>query len=103
MKKKPKIPKYTLKKKILNKGFPTHDPEYKTAHEEASKKEKANFPKKDYKQLEHLDESIPYGELIGKNTRRKKIYVSKKVPKKLRPEVAFHEKAENEILLKKKR
>jgi hypothetical protein len=39
---------------------------------------------------------------LGKNTKSGGIEVSKVVPPKLRKEVAFHEKTENEILRKKK-
>jgi hypothetical protein len=91
---------YHLAKQLSSKGFPTHDPKYKTAHEETSRKEKAKFPKKDYERLKHLDEKIPKGELIGKNTKKGEIKVSKKVPKDLRKEVAWHEKEENKRLLR---
>jgi len=90
-----------IKNKLKDVGFPTHDKKYKSAHEEATKKEKSNFPRKDYNQLKHLDESMPKGELIGKNTKSGKVEVSKKVPRKLRDEVAYHEKVENKLLRKK--
>ena len=50
-----------------------------------------------------MDETIPDDELIGKNSKSGKITVSKKVPKKLRAEVAFHEKVESKKLRKKKK
>lgn len=93
--------KYHLKNKLTTKGFPTHEKGYKTAHEEATKKEKAKFPSKDYKKLKRMDESIPAKELIGKNTKSGRIEVSKKVPAKLRDEVAYHERTENKLLRKK--
>lgn len=93
---------YHTCKKLSDKGFPTHAKEYATAHEEASKEEKKKFPNKNYDKLKKMDEDFPKGELIGKNSQSGKISVSKKVPKKLRSEVAFHEKFENEILRKKK-
>jgi hypothetical protein len=93
---------YHLANKISAKGYPTKSPGYKTAHEEASKAEKKAFPKRNYNKLKHLDETIPEGELIGKNSKSGKITVSKKVPKKLRAEVAFHEKVENRNLKRKK-
>jgi hypothetical protein len=93
--------KYHVKNKLTDKGFPTHDKGYKSAHEEVTKKEKAKFPSKDYKKLKAMDESLPSHELIGKNTKRGEIEVSKKVPSKLRNEVAFHERVENKILRKK--
>lgn len=94
--------KYQLKDKIPDKGFPTSSPKYKTAHEEATKSEKSKFPRKNYNRLKKMDESIPKGELLGKNTRSGTIEVSKKVPTELRSEVAFHEKIENKALRKKK-
>jgi hypothetical protein len=94
---------YHLANKISAKGYPVSQKGYKTAHEETSKKEKAKFPRKDYTRLKHMDETIPDDELIGKNSKSGKITVSKKVPKKLRAEVAFHEKVESKKLRKKKK
>lgn len=95
--------KYSLKDTLTDKGFPTNDPKYKTAHEEATKSEKKKFPRKDYDRLKKMDESIPNRELIGKNTRSGKIEVSKKVDPKLRKEVAFHEQAESKNLKRLKK
>lgn len=86
--------------KLSDKGFPVHSKNYKSAHEQANKKEKEKFPK-GYEKLKKLDENLSKHELAGKNTKTGKIEVSKKVPKSLRKEVAFHEKTENKILRKK--
>lgn len=88
---------------IKKKGFPLTDKKYKTSHEEADIAEKKKYPK-GYKELKNIDEKISKNQLIGKNTKTGKIEVSKKVPKKLRNEVAFHEKVENKNInrLKKK-
>jgi hypothetical protein len=92
--------KYKLEKKIIRKGFPTATKQYPTAHEEASKDEKKKYPK-GYEKLKKLDEKLPAGQLIGKNTRSGKIEVSKVVPKKERNEVAFHERDENRRIRKR--
>lgn len=83
---------------IKRKGFPTSSKKYKTAHAEATRAEKKKFPAKNYNKLKHLDYSVPKNELIGKNTKSGKIEISKKVPKKLRAEVAFHERVENKAI-----
>jgi len=87
---------------INEKGFPTKARGYAYAHATADRAEKKKFPK-GYEQLKKMD--ITAGkkhELIGKNTKSGNIEVSENVPKKLRDEVAFHEKTENKILRKKK-
>lgn len=90
--------KYKLKKKLTDRGFPTHDPHYHSAHEEASKAELKKFGKKSYNKLKKMDESFPVHELLGKNLKWGKYEVSKKVPPPLRQEVAFHEMTENKAL-----
>ena len=89
--------KYVLKPRIDDNGFPTHNPHYQFAHQKAEKLEKAKFPK-GYEQLKKLDAKLPKHELIGKNLKSGKIEVSKKVPKKLRKEVAFHEWKESQFI-----
>ncbi len=88
--------------KINEKGFPTKARGYANAHAAADRAEKKKFPK-GYEQLKKMDISVgKKHELIGKNTKSGKIEVAKKVPKKFRPEVAYHEQVENKILRKKK-
>jgi len=99
----PHDPRVHTEKYIKDAGFPTHDRNYKTAHEEATKAEKKSFPRKDYDKLKKMDQTIGRNELIGKNTKSGQIEISKKVPNKLRKEVEFHEKTENKILLKDKK
>lgn len=98
----PHPPTVHTEKYVNDRGFPRSDPKYATAHEEASKAEKKAFPRKDYNKLKHMDKSVGKHELIGKNSKKGKITISEKIPKKLRPEVIFHEKTENKKLLKKK-
>ena len=88
--------------KLSEKGFPTKVKGYASAHAAADRAEKKKFPK-GYQALKKMD--ITAGkkhELIGKNTKSGKIEVSEKVPKKLRAEVAYHEKTVNKILRKRK-
>ncbi len=85
---------------IRERGYPTNDKRYSSAHETADKAEKKRYPE-GYEKLKKLD--IRAGrqhELIGSNSKSGKIEVSKKVPTKLRAEVAFHEKTESDILRK---
>ncbi len=93
---------YQLLSKLLDKGFPTHSKDYKNAHRKANKAEEKKFGKKSFKALEKIDRKVGKHELVGKNLKSGKIEVSKKVPKKLRKEVAFHEETENKILRKRK-
>lgn len=86
--------KYKLVRKLTDSGFPTHSKFYKTAHTEAEKLEKAKFPS-GYAKMKKIDEKVSKHELVGKNLKDGKIFVSKKVPKKFRAEVAFHEKTES--------
>lgn len=93
---------YTVVKNIKRKGFPTESKFYKEAHAEANIAEKEKFPT-GYSKLKKLDNSLSEDELIGKNTSSGKIFVSKKVPKKYRAEVAFHEKFESSAIKRMKK
>lgn len=93
---------FAIRSKISDKGYPTSSPKYQSAHQEATKKEKERFPRKDFKKLEHMDRTVPKGELLGKNSKDGQITVSKRVPKALRKEVAYHEKMESEALKRKR-
>lgn len=94
---------YHVKDRIKDKGYPTNQGrKYQSAHEAANKAEKDRFPK-GFKELKNIDISLgKKHELAGKNTKSGKIEVSKKVPAKLRPEVAMNEKTESKILKRKK-
>lgn len=88
---------------LQDKGFPTHDKRYETAHRKANQAEKKRFGEKAFKALDKIEHSLKKHELLGKNTKTGKIEVEVKVPKKLREEVAFHEEVENKILRKRKK
>ncbi len=76
---------------------------YPAAHEKANKAEKKKFGTIAFDSLRKLDaEAGRKHKLVGKNTPKGKIEVSKAVPKNRRKEVAYHEKVESRILRKKK-
>jgi|HubBroStandDraft_1064217.scaffolds.fasta_scaffold57378_3 hypothetical protein len=52
--------------------------------------------------MKRVDNSLPNGELSGKNTESGEIFVSAKVPKKYREEVAFHESRESHNITRMK-
>lgn len=90
---------YTVKKSIKakEKEFPLSSKKYPSAHREANKEEKAKYPS-GFKQLTKLEHHLGKEELLGHSTKSGTIQVSKKVPKKYRKEVAYHEKVENDRL-----
>ena len=83
-----------IKKRIIDKGYPTTSKYYPVAHMLASKEEKQTFGAKPYHKLELLAKKHP-GELLGTH-HGNKIIISSIVPKSLRAEVRFHEKREIE-------
>lgn len=95
-------PHFKLVKKLTDKGFPTHEKKYKEAHEKANKAEKRKFGVEAFRNLEAGDRKMGKHDLAGKNTKKGKIEVSRRVPKNDRREVAYHEEVENKILRKKK-
>lgn len=94
---------YKVTSKLTDKGFPTHPKKsYQKSHEAANRAEKKKYPK-GYEEMKKIDSRLGKHELVGKNTKSGKIEVSKKVPAKLRSEVAYHEKVESENLRRKKK
>lgn len=94
---------YELVKSLSGKGYPSSEKKYAYAHEQASKEEKKKFGTKSYNKLKTMDMKAGHAhKSIGSNTKSGKIEVSTTVPKKLRKEVAYHEKVESKILRKKK-
>ena len=83
-----------MKKRIIDKGYPTTSKYYPIAHMLASKEEKQKFGAKSYHKLELIAKKHP-GELLGTH-HGNKIIISSIVPKSLRAEVRFHEKIEIE-------
>lgn len=93
---------YCVVHSLDDSGFPTHSKNYPRAHRLANKAEKKAFGSKAFKEMEKIDAKLKKGELSGKNTKSGKLFVSSKVPKKFREEVAFHEMVENKSLRRKK-
>lgn len=91
--------KYVVKPRLTDSSFPTHDEFYKEAHRIATKFEKRKYPK-GFEELKHLDMKVSKHELIGKNLKSGKIEVSKRVPKRLRNEVVYHEHIEHENIMR---
>ena len=87
---------YKVKKSLKadTKKFPLNSKEYPTAHKEANKAEKSEYPK-GFKKLEKIERHLSHDELLGHSTKSGKIQISEKVPKENRAEVALHEKVEN--------
>lgn len=94
--------KYYLKDRLKDSGFPTHSSFYQNAHRKAEKLEKKKFPD-GYEAMKKIDEKLKKHELAGKNLKSGKIEVSKKVPKKFRNEVAYHEKMESKFIKQAKK
>ena len=96
------------KPKIVNKlsdhGYPISSRHYKTAHREASEKEKEKYPS-GYEKLKNLEHKLGKHEMMATNKRSGKIEIEKKF-KKYKSELAYHEKEEHkklrEIELRKK-
>lgn len=85
--------KATIVKIIRKNKYPTSSKDYPEAHSEANNAEKKKYPK-GYIKLKKIDKKVKPNELIGTHTKTGKIKISKKVPKKLRKEVIYHEKQE---------
>ena len=93
--------KYTVKIKLpTSKGYPVTSNSFSGANSEADVQEKRKYPQ-GYAKLKKIDKKLPKGQILGHHTKKGKIEVSKKVPKKLRNEVAYHEKVEHKIMKKK--
>lgn len=95
-------PHFQIKSQLTDSGFPTHSSRYKQAHRKANEAEEKKYGKKNFKELEKIDNKIGAHRLAGKNLESGKIEVSKKVPEKFRKEVAYHEKIESKNLKKKR-
>lgn len=98
--------KYKVVKHIEEKGYPINTKEYKAAHIEADKKEKAKYPV-GYEKLKQLCAVCGKNELIGDHSHTGHVIIEEKVPPSLRSEVAYHEteelKAEKRLTKRKKK
>lgn len=91
-----------LVKKITRKANPYKHKLVRESHVKADQLEKARYPK-GYERLKKLERSLGKHEFLGEHTSKGKIEISKKVPKQLRKEVAYHEKQEYKQELKRRR
>ncbi len=73
---------------------------WKKAHPAANKAAREKFGSNVAKAINRI--KVPSNELLGSHTRRGKITVSKRVPKKLRKAIAYHEKVEHRLMTKKR-
>lgn len=78
--------------------FPQNSQKFQEANKFASKLEKKKYPQ-GFKELAGVDRKLPSGEILGHITKKGDISTSKKVPKHLRGEVAFHENVERNRIL----
>jgi len=72
----------------------TKSKSYHDAHEYASEKEKKKYPKQYRKLNKWIEKNTKPDEYVGMNYKDGKIEEEKKVPRKYRKEVAYHEKVE---------
>ena len=89
-----------LVKKITRKKDPYDRKVIRESHVKADAAEKKRYPK-GYKKLKKLDAKLGKHELAGEHYATGKVEISKKVPKKLRKEVAYHERVEYKQELKR--
>jgi len=85
---------YKVVNKIKKAKYPMGSPKYREAHNEANRAEKKEYPK-GYEKMKSIDDRLPKGEYAGTHDKAGNIKVSKRVPKKERPEVARHEFVEH--------
>lgn len=83
-------------KKLSDKGYPTHNKHYPSAHEEADKIEKSTHPK-GYKRLKSREKYLNKHELMAKNLKNGNIKIEKKFIKN-KKELVLHENIEHKNL-----
>lgn len=92
-------------KKIKKVGWPVYtksgkvSKKWKKAHPAANRATLKKFGSKVAKAVNKI--KVPKNELLGSHTRKGKIKVSSRVPKKLRPAIRYHEKVEHRLMIKK--
>lgn len=95
----------TKKKFIKKAGWPVYtrsgkvSAKWRRAHRAANLATLKRFGGKTAKAVNKI--KVPKNELLGSHTRAGKIKVSSRVPKKLRPAIAYHEKVEHILMTKK--
>lgn len=98
---------YTLVKRIKRSGWPVFtksgkvSKKWEKAHPAANKAVLKAMGSKVAKAVNKI--KVPKTELLGSHTKSGKIIISKRVPKKLRGAIVYHEKVEHRLMTKKKR
>lgn len=98
---------YKLVNRIKRSGWPVFtrsgkvSKKWKKAHPAANRAVLKKFGSKTAKAMNKI--RIPKSELLGSHTRSGKIKISSRVPKKLIPAIAHHEKVEHRLMKKKRR
>lgn len=96
---------YTLVKRIKRSGWPVKtksgkiSKKWKKSHPAANRAVLKKFGSKTAKAVNKI--KVPKTELLGSHTKKGKILISKRVPKKLRGAIAYHEKVEHRLMTKK--
>lgn len=91
-----KMPEYSLVSSLSVKDMEPwiRSKNYIKAHQDADYWENKVFSKT-YKELDKLAQNLPNNVLLGANDPKGNLFVSKKVPVKLRQEAAYHEWVES--------
>ena len=91
-------------KRIKRSGWPVFtrsgkvSRKWKKAHPAANRATLKRFGRKIAKAINKI--KVPMNELLGSHTRKGKIKVSSRVPKRLRPAIAYHERVEHGLMMK---
>lgn len=94
-------------KTIKKSGWPVYtksgkvSQKWKKAHPAANRAVLNRFGRKIAKSVNRI--KVPSSELLGSHTKKGKITVSSRVPKKLRLAIAYHEKVEHKLMTRKGR
>ena len=89
-------------KRIIRRGWPTSSKKWAKSHREANKRERKRFGKRAFAAVQKIVEKMPKRELLGTHTKKGKIRVSARVPKKYRAQIAYHERVEHKLMTRKK-
>lgn len=99
---------YTVRKRIKDTGWPVHtksghiSKKWERAHPAANKAARQKYGSKVAKEISRIVKKTPKGELLGKHTRSGKVIISSRVPAKLRPAIAHHERVESKLMRRNK-
>lgn len=98
---------YKLVPRIKRSGWPVYTKsgkvshKWKKAHPAANRAMLKKFGGKIAKAVNKI--KVPINELLGSHTRKGKIKISSRVPKKLRGAIAYHEMVEHRLMKRKRK